>query len=81
LFFIQPLVRVLFKVLFAKQIKAREEKAHAAEESGLEKERPMDETEAIADVWKRMDELSEMLAHERRQRKRLQEQLATKSWK
>jgi hypothetical protein len=81
LFFIQPLVRVLFKVLFAKQIKAREEKAHAAEESGLEKDRPMDETEAIADVWKRMDELSEMLAHERRQRKRLQEQLATKSWK
>jgi hypothetical protein len=35
----------------------------------------MDETEAIVNVWKRMDELSEMLAHERRQRKRLQEKI------
>jgi hypothetical protein len=75
LFFIQPLVRVLFKALFAKQIKARTDKAHEAEANGLEKERPTDETEAIADVWKRMDEISEMLAHERRQRKKLQEQV------
>jgi hypothetical protein len=75
LFFIQPFVRVLFKALFAKQIKARADKANEAEENGLEKARPTDETEAIADVWKRMDELSEMLAHERRQRKRLQEKV------
>jgi hypothetical protein len=75
LFFIQPFVRVLFKALFAKQIKAREDMAHEAEAKGLEEERPTDETEAIADVWKRMDEISEMLAHERRQRKRLQEQI------
>jgi hypothetical protein len=73
LFFIQPFVRVVFKALFAKQIKARANKANEAEASGLEKERPMDETEAIADVWKRIDEISEMLAHERRQRKKLQE--------
>jgi hypothetical protein len=72
LFFIQPFVRVLFKALFAKQIKARAEKAKNDEALGMEKDRPADETEAIADVWKRMDELSEMLAHERRQRKRLQ---------
>jgi hypothetical protein len=75
LFFIQPLVRVLFKALFAKQIKARADKAHEDEAKGLENERPMDETEAIADVWKRMDELTEMLAHERRQRKRLEEKI------
>jgi hypothetical protein len=75
LFFIQPFVRVLFKALFAKQIKARTEKANSDEELGLEKARPTDETEAIADVWKRMDELTEMLAHERRQRKRLQERV------
>jgi hypothetical protein len=55
--------------------KARAEKANNDEAKGLENERPMDETEAIADVWKRMDELSEMLAHERRQRKRLQEKI------
>jgi hypothetical protein len=75
LFFIQPFVRVLFKALFSKQIKARAAKVREAEEKGMEHERPMDETEAIADVWKRMDELSEMLAHERRQRKRLQERV------
>jgi activator of 2-hydroxyglutaryl-CoA dehydratase len=55
--------------------KARAEKANNDEAQGLEKDRPMDETEAIADVWKRMDELSEMLAHERGQRKRLQEKI------
>ncbi len=72
LFFIQPLVRVLFKLIFAKQIKARADKANEAENNGLEKDRPTDETEAIADIWKRMDEISEQLAHEHRQRKKLQ---------
>lgn len=66
MFFIQPCVRVLFKLLFAKQIKAREEEAHAAEEAGEQSDRPQDETEAIADVWKRIDEISEQLAHEHR---------------
>jgi hypothetical protein len=72
LFFIQPLVRVLFKLIFSKQIKARADKANEAENNGLEKDRPTDETEAIADIWKRMDEISEQLAHEHRQRKKLQ---------
>jgi hypothetical protein len=75
LFFIQPFVRVLFKALFAKQIKARAAKADEAAANGLDQDRPLDETEAIADVWKRMDELSEMLAHERRQRKKLQKKI------
>jgi hypothetical protein len=75
MFFIQPFVRVLFKALFARQIKARADKADEAKAKGEEEERPHDETEAIADVWKRMDELSEQLAHERRQRKRLQEKV------
>jgi hypothetical protein len=72
MFFIQPFVRVLFKALFARQIKARSDKANEAEASGESKERPVDETEVIADVWKRIDELSEQLAHEHRQRKKLQ---------
>ena len=75
MFFIQPCVRVLFKLLFAKQIKAREEEAHAAEEAGEQSDRPQDGTEAIADVWKRIDEISEQLAHEHRQRKKLQEKV------
>ena len=32
-------------------------------------------TEAIADIFKRMDEIQERLEHERRQRKKLAEQL------
>lgn len=34
MFFIQPFVRVLFKALFYKQIKEREDAAHAKEETG-----------------------------------------------
>jgi hypothetical protein len=75
LFFIQPFVRVLFKALFARQIKARADKVDEAKAKGELEERPLDETEAIADIWKRMDEISEQLAHEHRQRKRLQEKV------
>jgi hypothetical protein len=75
MFFIQPFVRVLFKALFAKQIQARVDKAHEDEAKGIEKERPVDETEAIADVWKRMEEISDELAEERRKRKLLQEKI------
>ena len=63
MYFIQPLVRTLFKLLFAKDIKAR------ATETPLE--RPTDETEAIADIFRRMDEIQKSLEHERRQRKKL----------
>lgn len=72
MFFIQPCVRVLFRAIFAKQIKKRADEAHAAEAIGESGDRPQDETEAIADVWKRIDEISEQLAHEHRQRKKLQ---------
>ncbi len=34
-----------------------------------------DETEAIADIFKRMDEIQERLEHERRQRKKLAERI------
>ena len=73
LFFIQPLVRTLFKLIFKKQIQKREQEAARAAASGEAMQKPVDETEAIADVWKRIDELQEELAHERRQRKKLEQ--------
>lgn len=63
MYFIQPFVRTLFKVIFAKDIKARANEAHA--------ERPQDETEVIADIFRRIDEIQKNLEHERRQRKKL----------
>ena len=63
MYFIQPLVRTLFKVIFAKDIKAR------ASETNVE--RPKDETEVIADIFRRIDEIQNNLEHERRQRKKL----------
>lgn len=63
LFFIQPIVRVLFKTIFAKDIKARQQQEMP--------DRPQSEEDAIADIFRRMDEIQERLAHERRQRKRL----------
>ena len=63
MYFIQPIVRTLFKVIFAKDIKARSNAA--------EVERPTDETEAIADIFRRIDEIQSNLEHERRQRKKL----------
>lgn len=63
MFFIQPLVRVLFKAIFAKDIKARANEPQP--------QRPKSEQDAIADIFRRMDEIQENLAHERRQRKRL----------
>ena len=68
-FFIQPFVRFAFGKLFAKDIKARN--------TNEEKERPQDEQEVIADIFRRMDEIQEGLAHERRQRKRLAEKVDT----
>jgi len=68
-FFIQPLVRFAFGKLFAKDIKARN--------TDKEQERPQDEQEVIADIFRRMDEIQEGLAHERRQRKRLAEKVDT----
>lgn len=67
LFFIQPFVRFLFGKLFAKDIAARNKQTDL--------ERPKDETEAIADIFRRMNEIQERLDHERRQRKKLAEQI------
>lgn len=58
-----PFVRTLFKVIFAKDIKARASEVHT--------ERPKDETEVIADIFRRIDEIQSNLKHERRQRKKL----------
>lgn len=54
IFFIQPLVRWAFAKLFAKDIAARN--------SQKVSERPQNEQDAIADIFKRMDEIQENLA-------------------
>lgn len=71
LFFIQPFVRVAFKVLFHKQIEARESEQKEAEKEGVVL-RARDETEAIADIWKRINELDADIGHEHRKRKELE---------
>ncbi|MCR5097683.1 MAG: hypothetical protein K6B14_01905, partial [Lachnospiraceae bacterium] len=66
-FFIQPFVRWAFGKLFAKDIAARNKNVSV--------ERSKDETEAIANIFNRMDEIQERLEHERRQRKKLAERI------
>lgn len=56
LFFIQPFVRTVFKIVFCKDIKSRERMAYEKELQG-EKVKPQNETEAIADIIKRVDEI------------------------
>ncbi len=63
IFFIQPFVRWAFAKIFAKDIASR----NAQERP----ERPANEQKVIADIFRRMDEIQESLAHERRQRKKL----------
>ncbi len=65
LFFIQPFVRVAFKTLFRKDIEARKD--------NVEKTNAENEQEIIADIFHRMDEIKEELAHERRRRKALED--------
>ena len=65
LFFIQPLVRVIFKALFRKDIEAR---AKEPEHFGA-----VNEQEAIADIFRRIEEIQEEVAHEHRRRKVLEE--------
>lgn len=67
IFFIQPLVRWVFGKIFAKDIASRKHQE--------DKERPKDEQEVIADIFSRMDEIQEGLAHERRQRKKLADKI------
>lgn len=65
LFFIQPAVRVLFKAIFRKDIEQRNR--------DTVKTSPRNEQEAIADIFKRIDEIQQELAHEHRRRKKLEE--------
>ena len=60
LFFIQPTVRTIFKFVFRKDLAQRRE---AAKSSGT-KQRPVDETEAIAAIFDRMEEIKEELKRE-----------------
>lgn len=64
LFFIQPLVRTIFKTIFAKDIKARMAEQAPAKAAS--------ESDAIADIYKRMEQIQNDLAHEHRQRKKLE---------
>ena len=63
LFFIQPLVRTIFKFVFRKDIKKRQEEAKAAENQG-KKKKPQDEVDAIANIFKRVEEIKEEIKAE-----------------
>lgn len=67
-FFIQPVVRWLFGKLFSRDIRQRNAQPVP--------ELPHDEQEVISDIFRRMDEIQEGLAHERRQRKQLANKVA-----
>ena len=64
LFFIQPFVRTVFKTVFRKDIKKREEMAHEKELMG-EKLKPKNEPEAVADIIKRINEIQKDLEVEK----------------
>ncbi len=63
LFFIQPAVRTIFKFVFRKDIKARAREARKKERSG-KKLMPSNEADAIADLFKRIDEIKDELREE-----------------
>ncbi len=70
LFFVQPAVRVIFKALFRKDI---EKRAREEEHFGAESEQ-----EAIADIFRRIEEIKEEVAHEHRRRKVLEAEVQKK---
>lgn len=74
MFFIQPAVRSIFRAVFRKDIKKREEMAREKEAQG-EKLKPQDETEAIADIMKRIDEIREELKEEQKKAKALEQSM------
>lgn len=67
LFFIQPAVRVIFKALFRKDIEKRNNEPEDAN--------PENEQQVIANIFKRIDEIQEEVAHEHRRRKVLEEKV------
>ena len=66
LFFIQPVVRVLFKAIFSKKI---EEQNNADDYMYIH---PENEQEAVINIFKRIDEIQKELEHEHRRRKALE---------
>jgi hypothetical protein len=69
LFFIQPFVRVLFQAIFRKQIKEREKQEGSAGSGNVGvSQKPGDETEAIENVLKRIDEIKAEFLEEQRQK-------------
>ena len=65
LFFIQPAVRVIFKAIFRRDIKRREQEKIQAQ--------PESEQDVILSIFQRIDEIQEEIAHEHRRRKALEE--------
>ena len=63
LFFIQPVVRTIFKTVFKKDIQKRKEEA-AKEEMKGKKLMPRSESDTIADLLKRMEEIKAELKQE-----------------
>ena len=57
LFFIQPTVRVIFKTVFRKNIEARAKADQVGMEQKGKKPLPDDETDAVADIFRRIDEI------------------------
>lgn len=66
LFFIQPFVRVVFKTVFRKDIEARNKEAHEMEMRESKKMKAMNESDAIADIFKRIDEIRAEFEEENR---------------
>jgi hypothetical protein len=60
-------VRVIFKAIFSKQIKAREAQAGPSQNVGANV-KPEDETEAIENVLKRIDEIKEEFLEEQKRK-------------
>jgi hypothetical protein len=70
LFFIQPFVRIVFKAIFRKQIKEREELDVGTKSDSVGASlKPGDETEAIENVLKRIDEIKAEFIEEQKKNK------------
>lgn len=64
LFFIQPVVRVIFKKVFRKDIEVRAKAGKESMEQKGKKPLPLDETENVADIFRRIDEIKEEIKAE-----------------
>lgn len=64
LFFIQPAVRVIFKTVFRKDIEARAKESEESMALKGKKPLPDDETDTVADIFRRMDEIKEEIKAE-----------------